>query len=163
VCARTRGVCVSTRHFPIPDTLSRRRLRGRQDGEPHFQRARSVSTRLVNAQRKPPKGSVRSPHSAAGAQVPLSAPDIPKRLDEKWPSGLGAWQAVSAGFGFSLGRKPKGGAARNRLPFNSQYPFPRLTYVNPKAEPVETDSHLTPNTLFRGLLTVPDDATRAVN
>ena len=45
-------------------------------------------------------------------------------------------ERVSAGFGFSLA-------------------------VNPKAEPMEIDSHSTPNTLFRGLLTVPDDATRA--
>ena len=36
-----------------------------------------------------------------------------------------------------------------------------LWAVNPKAEPVEIDSHSTPKVPFRGLLTVPDDATRA--
>ena len=41
------------------------------------------------------------------------------------------WQRTSASvrdLGFSLGRKPKGGASQNRLPFDSQSPFPRLTY-----------------------------------
>ena len=38
-----------------------------------------------------------------------------------------------------------------------------LWAVNPKAEPVKTDSHSTPKALSRGLLTIPDDATRAVD
>jgi hypothetical protein len=37
-----------------------------------------------------------------------------------------------------------------------------LWAVNPKAEPVEIDSHSTPKVLPRGLLTVPHVATRAV-
>ena len=37
-----------------------------------------------------------------------------------------------------------------------------LWAVNPKAEPLETGSRSTPNTLFQSLLTVPHVATRAV-
>ena len=37
-----------------------------------------------------------------------------------------------------------------------------LWAVNPKAEPVEIGSHSTPKVPSRRLLTVPDDATRAV-
>ena len=49
----------------------------------------------------------------------------------------------------------------NELKGNASAELGFLWAVNPKAEPVEIDSHSTPKALSRGLLTVPDDATRA--
>jgi hypothetical protein len=67
----------------------------------------------------PPKASERC-NSWAGASVD-------RRFRERLPpTGIIRLDVVT--IGFSLGRKPKGGAGRNRLPFDSQSASPRLTY-----------------------------------
>jgi hypothetical protein len=67
----------------------------------------------------PPKASERC-NSWAGASV--------DRRSRKCLPPTGIIRLDGITIGFSLGRKPKGGAGRNRLPFNSQSAFPRLTY-----------------------------------